>query len=134
MRDQSCIQAFWWYHSLFQIDFGEMKSSIWRTLISWHISWVEIPLNLFPSIPLIDSDFVCIYSFLWIYRESSSKDRSKKKSFNPWLQFQFLISIFNVSFQFHFNFNFQFQMLIFNFNFQFQFQISVLNLNFRCQI
>ena len=73
------------------------------------------------------TSYAFIYSFGSI--EKVQVKTGVKKSFNPWLQFQFLISIFNVSFQFHFNFNFQFQILIFNFNFKFQ--ISILNLNFK---
>ena len=115
----------------FQIDFGEwnpQNGGRWSADIhlEWRFLWIS-----FLQTPWLTPDFVCIYLFIWIYRESSTKDRSqkRKKSFNPRLQFQFLISIFNLSFQFHFNF--KFQILNFNFIFQFQFSISIFDFNFR---
>ena len=90
--------------------------------------------------------YAFIYSFGSIEKvQLKTGVKKEKKSFNPRLQFQFLISIFNLSFQFHFNFKFQFQISnfrfqfhfsisIFDFNFKFQFQISNFNFNFQISI
>ena len=114
MRDLNCIQAFWRYHSLFQIDFGEMKSSncgCWSADIhlEWRFFWIS-----FLQHSWLVPDFLCIYLFLWKYRESFSKDGSQKRkenllihNYNLNLWFQSSIWVFNFKFQIS-NFKFQF--------------------------